>query len=53
MEIAEPDAFFYNSAIDEWKMVQVTSYTDNTVTVIVGGWSEAFNRWAKGYYLSC
>lgn len=51
MYTAEPYAFFYNSAIDEWKMVQVTSYTKHTVTVMVGGWSDTINRWAKGYYL--
>lgn len=51
MYTAEPYAFFYNSAIDDWKMVQVTSYTKHTVTVMVGGGSDTFNRWATGYYL--
>lgn len=48
---AQPYAFFYNSLTKQWKMLQVTSYTDHTINVVFNGWTQTINRWATGQYL--
>lgn len=47
---AQPYAFFYNRTTKKWKMVQVTSYTEHTVNVIVNGYMETYDRWVHGDY---
>lgn len=47
---AQPYAFFYNSARDQWKMVQVTSYTQHTVNVMIDGYQKTYDRWLRGQY---
>lgn len=48
---AQPYAFFYNSARDQWKMVQVTSYAQHTINVMIDGYYKTFDRYLKGQYL--
>lgn len=48
---AQPYAFFYNTLTGQWKMLQVTSYTQHTINVMYNGWSQTINRWATGQYL--
>lgn len=47
---AEPYAFFYNAARDEWKMVQITSSTQHTINVMVDGYYKTYQRYLKGQY---
>ncbi|WP_242651985.1 MULTISPECIES: hypothetical protein [Leuconostoc] len=47
---AQPYALFYNSARDQWKMVQVTSYTQHTVNVMIDGYQKTYDRWLRGQY---
>jgi len=47
---AQPFALFYNRTIDTYKLVQVTSFTDHTVNVIIDGYQQTYDQWLKGQY---
>lgn len=47
---AQPYAFFYNRTTQKWKMVQVTSFTDHTINVIIDGYQQTYDRWLRGQY---